>query len=133
MEAEHMIWMGWVMLWTLPYLVQSAGVCIGPFKHIAFLDHQLARSARPVLSTPDRLPDLPYTFLTIGLRFQCYCLLFPRSVLASDNPSGQFLAANGAQLRVDLERHRRGRLDRRAIRREMPLTERLTQGAKIGV
>lgn len=36
MEAEHMIWMGWVMLWTLPYLVQFAGVCIGPFKHIAF-------------------------------------------------------------------------------------------------
>ncbi|AIS58285.1 hypothetical protein ABF162_25005 (plasmid) [Vibrio coralliilyticus] len=90
MEAEHMIWMGWVMLWALPYLVQSAGVCIGPFKHIAFLDHQLARSARPVLSTPDRLPDLPYTFLTIGLRFQCYCLLFPAMCWRATTRRGSF-------------------------------------------
>ncbi len=67
----------WVGFWAIPFLFFSIRTALGGYKHILFLDEQLASERFKSRNDSALIAGLDYTFQAIGTRFHCYCILFP--------------------------------------------------------
>ena len=67
----------WVGIWLMPFMYQSIRTTLGAYKHILFLDEQLASKEFEKRNNSELVAGLDYTFPAIGSRFHRYCFMFP--------------------------------------------------------